>query len=277
MVADDFLHGGVWDGTLNSDGWNGAWLDAVNSTQQVQHLQDNLATLTRLDNDQCVKSYQTNLMSDYKDVLLVTDVSNATNAILGVIPQLVTEYTAEGSGCSGSFTCWPGSNKDSKNWTFTLFPGTGFENQTSGLDQSDLDKQHPNIQVPVRYCLAEPGSPACTISLSRVYLGVVLICNAIKLFCILSTLLLKGHQPLITIGDAIESFLVDPDPMTRATTWSASELRKQRPGTQWSKTSSKPWFPFRHRWFEAASSRRWAVTALWYAMPPSHHLFPPSY
>lgn len=263
MVADNFLRAGASYGNITQDAWNGESLDSMNISQ-IQHLQNNLPSLVKLEIDDCFKAYQTSLVSDYKDVLLVTSISNTTNAVLGVIPQLVGQYSVEGSACSGSITCWDGSQKNETSWTFTLYPGTGFQPVDSAIGQTDPATLYQHVQVPVDYCLAEPSTLSCTISLSRVYLGVVIICNAIKFVCILSTLTLRGYRPLITIGDAIESFMLYPDSMTRATTLSASEVRKQEAASLWSIISTRPWFPFPHVWAEAASPRRWAATTFSY-------------
>lgn len=256
IVADNFLHGGPWTGNeeFNID------------NSYVHYLQDNISTLKKLKNEDCIRVYETDFVSDYKDVLLVTAVSNTTNAILGITPQLVGRQSGEGDACSDGLICGHGSQNNATDWTFVVFPGAGVPplNTLSSYQLSGLQKI-PHNTVSVQYCLAKPSSPVCTISLSRVYLGVVIICNVIKLVCIIWTLALKSHHPLVTIGDAIESFLVQPDMMTRTTFLSASELRKQKVGSQWCPTSTRPWFPIRRVWFEAASARRCAVIILWYA------------
>ncbi len=244
MVANNFLNGGTWNTTTFHTG----------NTSRIQYLQDNLAYLVKLENAECIKTYRKSLVSNYKDVLLVTSVSNYTNAVLGVIPQSVDGYSVEGGLCIGSFTCWYYSSENATAWTFALFPGTGL--QLPGIASDHY------VTVSVDYCLAEPSPAACTISLSRLFLGVVIICNIIKLTCIIATLGLKEHLPIITIGDAIESFLVQPDPATRASPLSALELRQRGVGSQWLQVSTRPWVSHCHFWFKAASLRRWIFTSL---------------
>ena len=245
MVAENFLSAGTWNTSAFHAG----------NDSRIQRLQDNWASLVKLENDDCITAYQNSLVTNFKDVLLVTGVSNDTNAVLGIIPQSVDGYQVGGGICSNSFTCWIGSHRNATDWTFDVFPNAGLQPLGTASHQYSI--------VSVDYCLAEPSPPACTISLSRLFLGVVIICNAVKLACIISTLAIKAHHPLVTIGDAVASFLVSPDISTRASPLSASELRKQKAHSSWVDIPVRPWVPRRHFWFEAASIQRWIVTSTW--------------
>ena len=46
-------------------------------------------------------------------------------------------------------------------------------------------------------------------------MAIVLLCNTMKLVCFLFAFLMKDHKPLLTIGDAMASFLAQPDATTR--------------------------------------------------------------
>ena len=46
-------------------------------------------------------------------------------------------------------------------------------------------------------------------------MAVVLFCNATKLACFLFAFLMKDHKPLLTTGDAMASFLAEPDAATQ--------------------------------------------------------------
>jgi len=67
----------------------------------------------------------------------------------------------------------------------------------------------------VEYCLAEDISNRCRVGVSGVLLLVVTICAALKTMQCIVILLKLNDDPLVTPGDAIESFLLRPDPETR--------------------------------------------------------------
>lgn len=67
----------------------------------------------------------------------------------------------------------------------------------------------------VQYCLSEIVPERCSYSGNIPILAVVVGCNALKIVVMLFVALRLKDNPLITIGDAIESFLNAPDPTTR--------------------------------------------------------------
>ncbi|KAI1467601.1 uncharacterized protein F4812DRAFT_402269 [Daldinia caldariorum] len=68
---------------------------------------------------------------------------------------------------------------------------------------------------PVRYCLAEPSPISqCYVGLSNILLLITISCVFIKaLVCALVVSYLPNTS-LVTLGDALESFIADPDPVT---------------------------------------------------------------
>ncbi len=70
-------------------------------------------------------------------------------------------------------------------------------------------------------------------------------------------------EPLATPGDAVMSFLRNPDVHTEGmSTKSKDEILQ---GTHWS-SRPKIWDPQRARWYRAASRRRWLVVLTLYAI-----------
>lgn len=78
-------------------------------------------------------------------------------------------------------------------------------NDTLSLSATDLY----SVQYPVEYCLSQPVQERCTDQLSLVTMAVVIVCNAVKLTCMVLLLRQLKCAPLATIGDAIESFMLD--------------------------------------------------------------------
>ncbi len=73
--------------------------------------------------------------------------------------------------------------------------------------------QHPFfIEGNVKTCLVEKADRPCRLGISHPILVTVLICNAVKTICFILVLYVGGSMhPLVTNGDAIQSFLSQPD------------------------------------------------------------------
>lgn len=78
-----------------------------------------------------------------------------------------------------------------------------------------LDLGSPNITI--KYCLAEPMEESCHVGISLILFLAVTICVIAKtIVAIVVTLVLsrRGQTPLVTLGDAIASFIENPDTVT---------------------------------------------------------------
>lgn len=84
-------------------------------------------------------------------------------------------------------------------------------NGTVGADLVSLNCTNgvsAKVAVHITYRLAQPSQPACSIGLAAVILAVVIVCNAIKIErCFIATLWLADFQPILTVGDAVSSYL----------------------------------------------------------------------
>ncbi|KAI0160828.1 hypothetical protein GGR52DRAFT_561863 [Hypoxylon sp. FL1284] len=66
----------------------------------------------------------------------------------------------------------------------------------------------------VKYCLAEPYERICKVGVSNLLLTVAIICTTLKIFQCCFLLLKLPESSIVTQGDAIESFIITPDPQT---------------------------------------------------------------
>ncbi|KAL4930908.1 uncharacterized protein BDV17DRAFT_280507 [Aspergillus undulatus] len=133
--------------------------------------------------------------------------------------------------------------------------------------------QYAGTQYPIDHCLAVPTEETCQLVFMPIVCLIVICCNAIKLVCILLTARDDRDELLLTIGDAISSFLTRPDPATRGTCLLSKSLAEQ--GAQgWRKIGNKETYktdpshdkdtnqflPGRKRWAQAVSHGRWMGT-----------------
>lgn len=120
----------------------------------------------------------------------------------------------------------------------------------------------------VDYCLSEVVLQNCSYSGNLPIVVVVIICNFIKMICMFVTAFRLGPGGLITIGDALASFLTHPDSTTKGRCLlSRDEAAKEISRQRFYPDRSKPLPPVpkiariqRQKWASAASWARWVFT-----------------
>jgi hypothetical protein len=92
-------------------------------------------------------------------------------------------------------------------------------NQTTSLITAHYDAfAFPPLEA--EYCLAEPFIVPCELYVQNLMLLIVCAFCLLKAVICLVTMIRYRHQdPLITVGDAIESFIATPDPATHDMCW----------------------------------------------------------
>ncbi len=111
------------------------------------------------------------------------------------------------------------------------------------------------VSDPVQYYLSQPIKGHCRLQLSLAIMLIVIGCNVTK---ILRMILILRHQkspPLVTRGNAIESFLSERDETTTGMCLADKKA-----------FFSKTWIPAariyankHHRWFSSASLKHWLI------------------
>ena len=208
----------------------------------------NVSTWNKLDNDACIQAYYKTYIVGYGDVIAITSGLNATVPLLHA--RKVSTFDT--------------SNFKTQDWMCSAYSNLACDinqlrakasswalNDTLNFSYDDLYSQ----QYPVEYCLSEPVDEQCKVQLSLVIVAVVIACNAIKLCCMLLVLWKQRSAPLVTLGDAIESFMLNKDTTTSGMCWAN---KKTFTNQQW-EPSARPWLRQRHYWFASASIRRWVL------------------
>ena len=119
----------------------------------------------------------------------------------------------------------------------------------------------------VDHCLSEKVAGDCGLNTNLPIVLVVIICNAVKVAAMLTLALNLKVEPLMTIGDAVRSFIDRPDEHSRGLcmqSGSQIEYPRDESGNPVAKTlgyyrESKPqvWMPKRARWAAAAPGGQW--------------------
>lgn len=103
----------------------------------------------------------------------------------------------------------------------------------------------------VQYCLSEPVEERCRVQFSMVIMSVSILCNFLKALCMLLTLRLQYFRPLVTPGDAMESFLRRADSTTMGMClagiawfsqdrWGKAPMKRKALQSRWFLSASRP-------------------------------------
>jgi hypothetical protein len=114
-----------------------------------------------------------------------------------------------------------------------------------------LEQEHP-----VKYCLSETLPERCKLQASSHIALVVIFLNAIKALMMFATVFMTAEAPLLNIGDAVASFVDNPDPHTKdMCLLSKDKVRKSSlPPNMYDTYYTHP-----RRRFEALSKKRWTA------------------
>lgn len=244
-----------------------------------EQLRINATSLQRLENRACLEAYAGSINSDRADVVLVSSY-NSNNELTPSQNGNLTSYGVLFS--SGSPTWFPMSQAllDSDGY------GTAAEwichSQVTYYDAKtcDLTKSASTQsswlfrQWDVQYCLSEQVEEHCKIQFSIAIMIFVICCNCIKMVCMVWIIRKRGSEPLVTLGDAIASFLDTPDQMTLNACLAGQDdfcnnSRLGQPLLRSWDVAPVTYIPRRRFWFSAASKDRWSVcNGLWVSLKP---------
>ena len=196
----------------------------------------------RRENIECMELYGRDYLPDRGHVMLVTSQRNNSQPI-------------EPLGLEGEFD--PGSPFL---WMCVDYPDTYKGYRSCSIDKLrqhasnwTVLSDHPTTEHSVvQYCISQQKEEHCSVQLHVNIMAIVIVANCIKIMVMLLTLRTQRHDPLVTLGDAIKSFLKKNDPTTSGT---CLKGKAEFISGRWS-TSAKTWHPQRPYWFQGASKSR---------------------
>lgn len=217
---------------------------AISVLQQIQRQSVNY---TRLSPKECISAYSTFFLSTRRNLVLVTDSPSSANGSLLAFGgyRAFESYRADPAELSWIYNA---------TYSDRSSPSFKYHDALPKLLANADDWRPFNYYGPrVQFCLSETTLEACSLQFSFVIISIVIICNMGKMLIMTFTAFKMIWQPLITVGDGIASFLVEPDKTTK----NACLLRTEDLGTS-------SWFKFMRkskkiRWFQSSSLRRWLV------------------
>ena len=163
---------------------------ATNGDRVVDRLQRlrNSTTTSFLDAKACSKAYgSTMLISEWGDALAVTTPHSTNNSLLWTcISELYQKPIC--SGPRDDVTCQGGT-----------------------MTYQNIDQVGPtHFNISISHCLAEQAHQRCRIRFSTGLMSGVIACNILKIICMGYMVWRLDPRPLVTVGDALASFLQSP-------------------------------------------------------------------
>ena len=217
---------------------------------EIMHTKSQNNSLTRYESADCMTLYGTNFVSKARNVLLVTKDSNTSN------------------NTALDFQGW--SSSDQVPFAWICGDAYGFNPYTSSSAVCTLSKAKSTVSEwtvlgsKIEYCMVETVTEKCRLSFSLAIMIVVIIANMAKAVVMVLTYYKLREPTLVTIGDAVASFVDEPDEMTKG----LCLVEKHDIETGKWKTQRKvgplkfmpiKWEPKRQWWFAAASFKRWIL------------------
>lgn len=124
---------------------------------------------------------------------------------------------------------------------------------------------------PVQYCLAQPTQQECSLRFSMDIAILAVALNFVKLIMMGLTALTAfkiDDPPLLTMGDAVASFLENRDSVSRGMSLLSASRIKNLNKASWNDQANQGTVTYSgkvgQRWLKAASTRRWAACLLLY-------------
>ncbi|KAL8645139.1 MAG: hypothetical protein Q9226_007434 [Calogaya cf. arnoldii] len=262
-VPPDAIKPGPWNHTL-SDEWAFPPYPHSRLVEFGQKLLtdfNNTSLWQRMEKKECIRKYGRQFISTQGDFLAVSHALNDSFSIKFI--KTAYPKTANGGGPSYNWMCdlYPeakhGTNNEQCRLDVLLSPPYAEKWAIRSNRLNDLGPKYIHYGWqgdPVDYCLSRRVEEHCRLQFSLALLAVVIISNFIKATCMILMVYRHDATPLITLGDAIASFLDDPDTTTQGNCIATKYTFQKR---QWAQ-QPRPWASKKVIWFNNSSSARWA-------------------
>ena len=212
-----------------------------------------------LTNEECVRAYGRSFVSSRSDVLAITSELNATSPLRGVSTADAIDSILRGEGSANSWLC--SDYPDLKHWNYT------FDSWSCDLDglykylsnwslPARGDESSKASSFPIQHCLSKSIEEHCRLQLSLLLMSIIIFCNFTKATCMYLVLQYQKNPPLVTLGDAIESFLEHRDLTTKNLCLAEKYTFTPNNWEDFGDLNRK-YVKEKHRWFSSASQRRW--------------------
>jgi hypothetical protein len=186
--------------------------------------------LTRLSNEDCMNAYATIFNTGQGNLILVVNIESYEVFSYQYISNQTIEVPpiVHGDGVTYAPTPDPPCVRDPFGWIcgnlhYEACPDGSIDNQPGGLpvptqvcSTSSMDPENwSSFGTEVEYCLTEDVAPRCKVQFVPVLAYIVIFFNSVKAVVLVYVVFCVKEDPLLTMGDAVASFLEERDESTR--------------------------------------------------------------
>ena len=213
---------------------------------------------------ECTKLYNTDYMPSHRNLFLITKHgSNAAhnNTLLDMINVMNAGISPSSWMCAYYLV---DNARTFQDYGFSCNPNKLTSNVARGLPW--LVKLTTGEEVEIGGCKSERTAEICKVLVSLKIMYIVISCNLVKACCMVVAVVRSREPTLVTLGDAIESFLTVPDPTTIGICFADRRFidqewrRARRTGPrQWKQKGVQ-------RWWTSVSKTRWITCNFFFAI-----------
>ena len=204
---------------------------------------------------ECTKLYNTDFLPSHRNLFLITkNTSNTThnNTLLDMI-----YVSGEGASPSSWMCDYDQARLDQVYLSSppTCNPGTLTSNVTGGLPWRV--RLTTGEEVEISGCKSERTAEKCKVQFSLGIMTIVICCNLVKACSMIMAVVRSREPTLVTLGDAVDSFLRTPDPTTMEICFADRWFVKREWKRGW-RSGPRQWKQKEvQRWWTSVSKTRW--------------------
>ncbi|KAL1629800.1 hypothetical protein SLS56_005196 [Neofusicoccum ribis] len=219
-------------------------------------MQEDALRFDRLENEDCIRAYAQDFLAARRNLVLVVDDLDNTTSSLYSLRQYQVVPVGYGTPTPDPYY-WICSNPS---WYWKA----DYPVCSNALGSIEAHASNWTVYgYRIRYCQSESVDPKCRLNFNLPVLVIVIVFNAIKVVCICFVARRMRDQPMITLGDAVASFLRSPDAATKGMCLATrAHFQRSSKGPDWSQAIESPmtYKPQKMRWMRTASIRHWVAT-----------------
>ena len=273
-VSKEFVSGAPIDAFPFADGYFGE----AKRNEEAERVEETLESMkhdsANLSVAECITNYAREIMSDYSNVALVTNVHNSSSSLLGLweydirLPFETLLYPLVPSWPCKVYQAIGGVDRAHCKLAKLATSNATYWNPFPDTSDHPDSSYSSIVYSSVDYCLAQSTHRTCRISFTPTIIWIVLAANLSKVVCFYGTLILlrKSSNPLITTGDAVQSFLSKPDPKLSQRCLSGTSQVKNDPNFWAASEMPLQWLPRRQVGLFGASQSSW----FWLLLPAAN-------
>ena len=205
---------------------------------------------------QCANLYNKDFVSNRRNLFIITNHTSTTfdNTLINLFRVSGDQYSTTPWLCPSPLN--PPSECD-RSWISSM---------AANELQWVLTVKKTGEEVEVRGCKSEIVEEKCKVQFSLVIMIVVICCNLVKACAMIMTFVRSREPTLVTLGDAIDSFLSLSDPTTRGICFADRQFIDRKWRRKW-KTGPRQWKQKGvQRWWTNLSKMRWITCNFFFAI-----------